>query len=207
MSWGATLKQSPISSWQPLIWLPWSPMRVYLPCAPFIHQPHPFHFWMAGWLQKLPLSTMRAEYLTMNTKYLGKTSTTFKVRAPSNSLSVYTHPLSIPSFFSCAHESIIPSLYGGMSGEEVVNDLLRLGTKVSDWRRNSRHWGSVDDKVRLMVERGDWQSEGEKQNGWGVLLWLLALFCFSFSLLLHPYPHRGQKCQTQINTAYLLIST
>lgn len=30
MSWGATLKQSPISSWQPLIWLPWSPMRVYL---------------------------------------------------------------------------------------------------------------------------------------------------------------------------------
>lgn len=73
---------------------------------------------------------MRIEYLTMNMKYLGKTSTTFKSESPTNSLGIHTPFPSTPSFF-CAHESIIPSLYGGMSGEEVVNDLLRLGTKVT----------------------------------------------------------------------------
>lgn len=121
---------------------------VSISLAPFIHKPHPFHFWMVGWLQKLPLSTMRAEYLTMNTKYPGKTSTTFKSERPSNSHSIHTlsqNPLLFPLMNRSSRACM-----EGMSGEEVVNDLLRLGTKVSDWRRNSRRWGSVDDKVRLL---------------------------------------------------------
>lgn len=104
----------------------------------------------------------------------------------------YTH---YPLCF-CTHESIIPSLYGEMSGEEVVNDLLRFGTKVSDWRRNCRHRSCVDDKVRLHQHgvafwwRG--KTDGVKENGWGVLLWRVASFCFS----LHPRPSLYPDWQT-----------
>lgn len=73
---------------------------------------------------------MRTEYLTMNTKYSGKTSTTFKSERPSNSHSIHTlsqNPLLFPLMNRSSRACM-----EGMSGEEVVNDLLRLGTKVSE---------------------------------------------------------------------------
>lgn len=91
--------------------------------ASFIHKPHPLHFWMAGWLQKLPLSTVRTEYSVMNMKYLGKIQPSSKVRA-SNSASPC--PLPISPVFASMDRSPNPVRWD-VEGK-VVNDLLRLTT-------------------------------------------------------------------------------
>lgn len=165
---------------------------VSISLAPFIHKPHPFHFWMVGWLQKLPLSTMRTEYLTMNTKYSGKTSTTFKSERPSNSHSIHTlsqNPLLFPLMNRSSRACM-----EGMSGEEVVNDLLRLGTKVSEWRRNSRRWGSVDDKVGLLRHSAGlrWKEETDRvrQNIMAEEFCFGCLPPFAFLSLPHVIPTR-----------------
>lgn len=143
MSWGATLKQSPISSWQPLIWLPWRPLLVSL--SAFSHKPHPFSLLNGGLTAEIAPSTVCTEYLTVNMKCFGKTSTTFrKVRA-------------LPALWAYNHKT--PEL----SALSWINHLV----PVRDVRGEGAERGSLVGRQRQrrrVFEFGRKQADGVKET-------------------------------------------
>lgn len=186
MSWGATFKLSSTSSWQPLIWIPWGPMHVYL-----LHSLHP----QATSLSLLNGGLTAKIALVHHARWIFNYE--YKISWQDFNHLQKLEPLQL-SQHACGHGSIIPSLYGGMPGVKVMNDLLWLATKVTDWTQNSQYKSSVDDKVRLLQRNaGFWWKEADRVRKNIMAQEFLKAFSSILTVrhvspLLHLNSHRGQ---------------